>query len=431
MDEEKMKVLALAVHALSSMIEYAVVMAVQYMEIIGDDSVFDQVRQGCMSILAQLDAIQASAIFHNKRKRKRKVKFRPGKRVLDLDWCTIRRDPSEDTYQQMFKMDMSTFHWFCEQVGPHVERMNTNYKRSIPVTTRVAVAVFRLATGANYLIAAERFSVGESTVFYCTMELCQILCNHFKHMVACPQGGALRKVMAGFEAISGLPNCVGAIDCMHLRIKRPAGPQGADYLNEDKVYTIVTQAAVDATTRVLSLATGFTGAVPDLSVLELSSLYDNKQSGRFFNVPPVHIEGVKIPPYLVGDSNYQLKPWLIVPFPNVESTAVEDIFNRWHFQMWQRVDKTFKALKSWGILSGVLQVDVPTAIYMIGAVCIMHNILLEKSDPSKEGTWEEDFMLETSMHEPPVPLYPEREVTGNPQYAKAIRDALATYLITM
>lgn len=271
------------------------------------------------------------------------------------------------------------------------------------------------------------------------MELCQILCTHFKHKVAYPQGGSLKKVMAGFEAISGLPNCVGAIDCMHLRIKRPPGPQGAEYLNQDKVYTIVTQAAVDASSRVLSLATGFAGAVPDLSVLVLSSLYDNIQSGRFFNVSPVDIEGVDIPSYLVGDSNYQLKPWLMLPYPGEEElTAFEDTFNRSHFQIWQRVDKTFETLKSWGILTGVLQVDVPTAIYMIGAVCILHNMLLDKSDPSaeeeEEGTWEEDFMLEaSSRQEESASLYPEDEggEGSRHQTAKAIRDALATYLMTM
>lgn len=44
MDEEKVKVVALAVHTLASMVQYAVVMAVQYLEIIGDDSVSDQVK---------------------------------------------------------------------------------------------------------------------------------------------------------------------------------------------------------------------------------------------------------------------------------------------------------------------------------------------------------------------------------------------------
>lgn len=45
MDEEKKRVLALAVHVLASMVEYAIVMAVQYLEIMGDDSVSDQVRE--------------------------------------------------------------------------------------------------------------------------------------------------------------------------------------------------------------------------------------------------------------------------------------------------------------------------------------------------------------------------------------------------
>lgn len=68
-----------------------------------------------------------------------------------MDRSAMPRFTSHENYQRMFKMDARTFEWFCEQVGPFVEKMNTNYKKSIPVTKRVAVALFRLATGANYL----------------------------------------------------------------------------------------------------------------------------------------------------------------------------------------------------------------------------------------------------------------------------------------
>ncbi|BBN06125.1 nuclease HARBI1 [Marchantia polymorpha subsp. ruderalis] len=431
MDEEKKRVLALAVHVLASMVEYAIVMAVQYLEIMGDDSVSDQVKHGCLSVLAQLDAIQASVIFHDNRKRKRKVKSLARKRLMDMDRSAMPRFTSHENYQRMFKMDARTFEWFCEQVGPFVEKMNTNYKKSIPVTKRVAVALFRLATGANYLTAAEKFSVGESTVFYCTTELCEILCTRFRHKVAYPQGQGLKKAVSRFEAISGLPNCAGAISCMHLRIKRPAGPHSAEYLNEDRVHTIVTQAVVDSNTRVLSFASGFAGAVRDVDALRLSTFPQKVQYGRFSGISSVELDDATVPAYIVGGPSYQLKPWLMVPYTGESLTDVQLNFNNCLTETWGVADTTFAALKKWEILNGVMQVDVPTAVYMIGAVCIIHNMLLDKVDTYIDGNQEEDFVLETSLQDQTASNSGEDDSAVELEHAEEIRNALASHMMSV
>ncbi|KAL2633650.1 hypothetical protein R1flu_005129 [Riccia fluitans] len=429
MDEEKKRVLALAVHVLASMVEYAVVMAVHYLKIMGDDSVSDQVHHSFISVLAQLDAIEASAIFSDCRKRKRRARSLARKKLMGMNRSAVPHFTSNETYERMFKMDARTFEWFCGQVGPYLEKMNITYKMSVPVAKRVAVALFRLATGASYLTAAEKFSVGESTVFYCTTKFCEILCTRFKHMVGYPRGPALKELMLRFEARSGLPHCAGTVSCMHLRIKRPTGPHELEYLNLENVHTIVTQVVVDSSTRILSLASGFAGAVSNMDALRRSAWPEKVESGRLSSVPSSDFEGISIPGYLVGGPSYLLRPWLMVPYGGENLTAAEHSFNKCLQETWGVVETTFSALRKWEILRGTMQVDLETAVYTIGAVCIIHNMLLDNVDPYMDGYQDEDFMLETSLQDTPESLGDQPD--ENLERAVKIRNALASHLMSV
>lgn len=249
--------------------------------------------------------------------------------------------------------------------------------------------------------------------------------------MAYPQGQGLKKAVSRFEAISGLPNCAGAISCMHLRIKRPAGPHSAEYLNEDRVHTIVTQAVVDSNTRVLSFASGFAGAVRDVDALRLSTFPQKVQYGRFSGISSVELDDATVPAYIVGGPSYQLKPWLMVPYTGESLTDVQLNFNNCLTETWGVADTTFAALKKWEILNGVMQVDVPTAVYMIGAVCIIHNMLLDKVDTYIDGNQEEDFVLETSLQDQTASNSGEDDSAVELEHAEEIRNALASHMMSV
>lgn len=51
-------------------------------------------------------------------------------------------------FMSMLWMDVDTFHWLCEQVGPYIEREDTNYRDAIKVEKCLSIILNYLAVGA-------------------------------------------------------------------------------------------------------------------------------------------------------------------------------------------------------------------------------------------------------------------------------------------
>ncbi|MCO5614534.1 hypothetical protein L7F22_068817 [Adiantum nelumboides] len=331
------------------------------------------------------------------------------------------------TYRTHFRMSPSTMEWLCQQVAPLVERMDTHYRQCVPVKKRVAMALFRLATGAKYSEVAEKFGLGESTAFICTRQLCDALCSRFKHYLAFPKPESLARVIRRFENLSGLFNCCGAVDCTRFKIRRPAGPHAGDYYDGNMFHSVITQLVVDSDSRILNIAAGFTGGTGDAKVLQLSALYDDVQSHKLLNGPSVQVGGLEVPQYFVGDAGLPLLPWLMVPFEDTDFYPYKMHFNQRHSIARQAVLRAFASLRKWRIFGRAMSVDVKTAVSMIGACSILHNMLLHKGEPLD---LEEDHLQDYSMHDSLIQYdkdYVDDEEGSSEDHMLAfhIRDALA------
>lgn len=331
------------------------------------------------------------------------------------------------TYRSHFRMSPATMEWLCLQVGPLVERMDTHYRQSVPVKKRVAMALYRLATGAKYSEVAEKFGLGESTAFICTRQLCDALCSRFKHYLAFPKPDPLKRVISKFEQISGLPNCCGAVDCTRFKIRRPAGPYAGDYYDGNLYHSVIAQVVVDSDSRILNIAAGFAGGTGDAKVLRLSALYDDVQSQKLLNGPAVQVGGFEVPQFVVGDAGYPFLPWLMVPYEDADFHPQKTAFNQKHALARQPVLRAFASLRKWKIFGRAMSVDVKTAVSMIGACSILHNMLLHKGELLD---LEEDRDQDYSMHDSMIQYdkdYVNDEEGSSEDHIMAfhIRDALA------
>ena len=332
------------------------------------------------------------------------------------------------TYRSHFRTSPSTMEWLCQQLAPLVERMDTHYRQCVPVKKRVAMALFRLTTGAKYSEVAEKFGLGESTAFICTRQLCEALCSQFKHYLAFPKPDSLARIVTKFEQTSGLSNCCGAIDCMRFKIRRPTGPHAGEYYDGNMFHSVIAQVVVDADSRILNIAAGFSGGTGDSKVLRLSGLYDDVQSHKLLNGSSIHLGGgLDIPQYLVGDGGFPLLPWLMVPYEDADFHPYKVLFNQKHSLARRSVLRAFASLKKWEIFDRAMSVDVKTAVSMIGACSILHNMLLYKGEPLD---LDEDRLQDYSKHDSLIQYdkdYVEDEEISSEDHVMAfhIRDALA------
>lgn len=69
-------------------------------------------------------------------------------------------------------MSKSTFHFICSELDSAVTKKNTMLRDAIPVQQRVAVCIWRLATGDPLRLVSKRFGLGISTCHKLVLEVC-------------------------------------------------------------------------------------------------------------------------------------------------------------------------------------------------------------------------------------------------------------------
>ena len=284
-------------------------------------------------------------------------------------------DMFHERWISLFRMSAATFDQLVDLVRLSMEKRNTRYRKSIPVPHRVAVAVFRLASGASTRMIGEVLSVGASSVCEISMEFCTVLHSLQNKFIKFPVNGQeVTEAIHKFTTIneSKIAMIVGAVDGTHIPI---IGPEinRADYFNRKQRYSFNTQAIVGGNLEFLSVSTGFPSCMHDSRAFTNSHVYRKCNQKELLNDPIVNISGVNVRPVLIGDSAYGLQDWLMTPFSNPGMNERE--FNREFSKVRSSVERAFGVLKGrWRCLLKRLDNYTENASKVIIACCILHNM---------------------------------------------------------
>jgi hypothetical protein len=141
------------------------------------------------------------------------------------------------------------------------------------------------------------------------------------------------------------------------------------------------QAVVDHEMRITHVYTGWPGCVHDARVLRNSSLYEEAEAGQLI----IHDH------YILADSAYPLRNWLITPFKNFGNlTPQQTRFNRRLSSVRSTVERAFGHLKGrFRRLQNVPLHNAEEICKLIYAACILHYLCLLHED-DVEGYIQED-----------------------------------------
>lgn len=79
-------------------------------------------------------------------------------------WDRIaKREWGDASWQANFRMSIATFDFIVEKLKADLEKQVTRFREPIPVDKRVAIALWRLATGNEFRSISQLFGVGIST----------------------------------------------------------------------------------------------------------------------------------------------------------------------------------------------------------------------------------------------------------------------------
>lgn len=320
-------------------------------------------------------------------------------------------------------MEPSTFEWLCGLLEPLLEcRDPVGLQLNLSAELRLGIGLYRLSTGSDYPEIADRFRVTEQVAKFCSKQLCRVLCTNFRFWVGFPNSDEFDSVSNKFKDLTGLPNCCGVIGCTRFKIITSNNPDGlSDPICKEE--SISAQIVVDSSSRILSIFAGSNGDKSNLRVLKSSTLYKDVEGGRLLNSPPIEVEGVSIPQYLVGECGYPLLSWLLVQFDDPQPGSNEERFNASLGLMRVSMLKTVASLKSWGILSKPVKEEFRNVVAYIGACAILHNALLLREDYSGLCDRVEDYAIHdhSSQVYRDGALKEENSIEGG-----VIRNALAT-----
>ncbi|GAA0147811.1 hypothetical protein LIER_07421 [Lithospermum erythrorhizon] len=312
------------------------------------------------------------------------------------DQCNSPEFP-EHEFKKAFRMGKTTFDIVCNELSSVVAKENTMLRDAVPVRQRVAVCIWRLATGEPLRLVSKRFGLGISTCHKLVLEVCSAIRTVLMpKYLQWPDEELTRRIKDEYKLISGIPDVVGSMYTSHIPIIAPKISVAAYFnkrhteRNQKTSYSITVQGVVDPRGVFSDVCIGWPGSMPDDQVLEKSALFQRANQGL--------LKGV----WIVGNSGYPLMDWVLVPYNQRHLTWTQHAFNEKIGEV-ERVSKeAFARLKGrWSCLQKRTEVKLQDLPVVLGACCVLHNICEmrnEEMEPELKFELIDDEMV------PEVPL---------------------------
>lgn len=315
------------------------------------------------------------------------------------DWWDQHNHPDfpEEEFRRDFRMSKATFDMICDELDSSVIKKNTMLRDAIPVRQRVAVCIWRLATGEPLRLVSKRFGLGISTCHKLVLEVCSAIRTVLMpKFLQWPDDEKMKTIKEEFESMSGIQNVAGSMYTTHVPIIAPKISVAAYFnkrhteRNQKTSYSITVQGVVDPKGVFTDVCIGWPGSMPDDQVLEKSALYQRANRGLLKDV------------WIVGNSGYPLLDWVLVPYTRQNLTWTQHAFNEKIGEVQNVAKEAFARLKGrWSCLQKRTEVKLQDLPVVLGACCVLHNICEmrneEMDSASKFEIFDDEMIAENGI----------------------------------
>ncbi|CAG5083706.1 Similar to At3g55350: Protein ALP1-like (Arabidopsis thaliana) [Cotesia congregata] len=284
---------------------------------------------------------------------------------------------TDKEFKSHFRLCRSTFNFILNTIKPSLTRKISG-SPMIPPEKQLLIAIWKMATPDSY-----RYNEKILLKFqFCRSVIKLTLVEIAPHLITWPENEKFEEISNQFEATSGFPKVIGAIDGTHINIPTPR-KHPESYVNRKGHHSIQLQAVCDAQSKFIHCCAGNVGSVHDARVFRLSEVHGYLSDPEKF---PNDC-------HLVGDAAYPLHKHLLTPYrDNGHLSARQKNYNFCHSSARIAIERAFGLLKKRPrSLLTVLDMNRTDLIpeYII-ACCVLHNICLLKED---------EFLIEEIIEE--------------------------------
>lgn len=243
-----------------------------------------------------------------------------------------------------------------------------------------------------------------------------------------PDENKWTSIAENFFARCDFPLCLGAIDGKHIKIKAPPN-SGSKYFNYKGHHSVVLMAVADADCKFTVVDVGAYGSNSDGGIFQDSAFYKLVLSKKL-NIPqPSTIPGtdITVPFVFVADEAFPLSSNIMRPFPRRELTDDKRAFNYRLSRARRQVECAFGILSSmWRILLGTIEVHDAFACDIVKAVCVLHNMILNKEEERIPHIAMDDIEVQERTPTNAIPICNRRPAND----AMIIRDRFMSYFVS-
>lgn len=179
------------------------------------------------------------------------------------------------------------------------------------------------------------------------------------------------------------PFAFSALDGSHIPMRCPPGGAEArkQYHNFKNFYSIILMALVDAKYRFIWTACGSPGNTHDSTVFQGTNLWHNILEGGVIPKKAQVVDGVEVPPIILGDGAFPLKTWLMKPFGDLHLTEERRNFNYRLSRARMVTEGAFGKLKGrWRVLHRKNEASKNVCKKVTLACIVLHNLCISTGD---------------------------------------------------
>lgn len=240
--------------------------------------------------------------------------------------------------------------------------------------------IFRyLSTGNDYQSLSYLFRVSPSSISIIVREVCQLIIDILSPMyLRTPETETeWLNVSREFGQEVNFKQCLGSIDCKHIRITKPKN-SGSVFFNRKKFFSIQLLAIVDAEYRIRYLDVGKEGSRADVTVWNECSFKKKLDQGKL-NIPRSNLDD--LPYVFVGDGGFELTNNFMVPYR--QKSLINSMRKVYNFRLTRArrlVEQVFGILANrFRVLFRPMNVSPHTAKKITAAICVLHNLLIDRN----------------------------------------------------
>ncbi|XP_041764475.1 uncharacterized protein LOC121589544 [Anopheles merus] len=262
--------------------------------------------------------------------------------------ASILQEELDNTIINFMRLSRNDFDYLHKQIGPKIQRMDTNMRLSLSAKDKLIITLRYLATGDSYNTLEYAFRISAQAIGQFVLQVCDCLVEVLREQVKLPTcSDEWKRIAQGFQDKWNFPHEIGAIDGKHVMIKSPPH-SGTDYFNYRRHFSIVLLGVVDANCNFMYADIGAKGRISDGGVFKNSMLYkklERNELGIPSPAPLYQTSRILVPYMLLGDKAFPLTKYCLRPFSGfTERGSVERNFNFRHSTARRSIEMAFGRL---------------------------------------------------------------------------------------